>query len=41
VQRLAEIDRPAGVIRCEGRVWLSRAVADADLPPRNVPAPPL
>lgn len=31
VERLAEIDRPAGLIRTEGRVWLTSTVADADL----------
>ena len=41
VRRLAEIDRPAGMIRSEGRVWLTGAVADADLERENAPAPSL
>jgi hypothetical protein len=41
VLRLAEIDRPAGLIRCEGRTWLTRAVADAEIAPAEDPVPPL
>jgi hypothetical protein len=41
VERLAEIDRPAGVIRSEGRIWLTSAVADADLETETAPAPSL
>ncbi|MHC4414189.1 MAG: hypothetical protein ACYS0G_02775 [Planctomycetota bacterium] len=31
VRLLAEIERPAGLIRGEGRVWLTNAVTDAEL----------
>jgi hypothetical protein len=41
VKRLAEIDRPAGVIRSEGRVWLTSAVTDAKREPGTDPAPSL
>ena len=39
--RLAEIDRPAGLIRTEGRVWLTSAVADAEIETGDEPEPPL
>ncbi len=39
--RLAEIDRPAGLIRTEGRVWLTSAVADAQIETGDEPEPPL
>jgi hypothetical protein len=41
VLRLAEIDRPAGLIRSEGRVWLTSTVVDAEIGPREEPEPPL
>ncbi|MHC4080443.1 MAG: hypothetical protein ACYS15_08975 [Planctomycetota bacterium] len=41
VLRLAEIDRPAGLIRTEGRVWLTSAVADAEIETDGEPEPPL
>lgn len=41
VLRLAEIDRPAGLIRTEGRVWLTSAVADAEIETGDEPEPPL
>ena len=41
VLRLAEIDRPAGLIRTEGRVWLTSAVADAQIETGDEPEPPL
>jgi hypothetical protein len=41
VLRLAEIDRPAGLIRTEGRVWLTTAVADAEIETGDEPEPPL
>jgi hypothetical protein len=41
VVRLAEIDRPAGLIRTEGRVWLTSAVADAEIKTGDEPEPPL
>ena len=41
MQRLAEIDRPAGLIRSEGRIWLTSAVADAELQTVDDPQPPL
>ncbi len=41
VLRLAEIDRPAGLIRTEGRVWLTSAVADAEIKTGDEPEPPL
>ena len=31
IARLAEIDRPAGIIRSEGRIWLSNPVTDEEL----------
>jgi hypothetical protein len=31
VQRLADIDRPAGLIRSEGQTWLTGAVVDAEI----------
>jgi hypothetical protein len=41
VSRLAEIDRPAGLIRTEGRVWLTSAVADVEIEMGDEPEPPL
>ncbi len=41
VERLAEIDRPAGLIRTEGRAWLTSAVADAEIETGDEPEPPL
>jgi hypothetical protein len=41
VLRLAEIERPAGLIRTEGRVWLTSAVADAEIETGDEPEPPL
>jgi len=41
VLRLAEIDRPAGLVRSEGRVWLTAAVADAEIKTDGEPEPPL
>ena len=41
VLRLAEIDRPAGLIRTEGRVWLTSAVADTEVETGDEPEPPL
>jgi hypothetical protein len=41
VLRLAEIDRPAGLVRSEGRVWLTTAVADAEIEADGEPEPPL
>jgi hypothetical protein len=41
VLRLAEIDRPAGLIRTEGRVWLTSAVVDAQIETGGEPKPPL
>ena len=35
IARLAEIDRPTGLIRSEGRVWLTESVVDEDLPPEE------
>ncbi len=40
-RRLVEIDRPAGLIRTEGRVWLTGAVADAELETGDGPESPL
>ena len=41
VLRLVEIDRPAGLIRTEGRVWLTSAVADVQIETGDEPEPPL
>ena len=31
VTLLAQIDRPAGIVRSEGEIWLTNAVTDAEL----------
>jgi hypothetical protein len=41
VQRLAEIDRPTGLIRSEGQIWLTGAVVDAKLETDDPPESPL
>jgi hypothetical protein len=41
VRRLAEINRPAGLVRAEGRVWLTGTVADARLETPGGPEPQL
>jgi hypothetical protein len=41
VRRLVEIDRPAGLIRTEGRVWLTSAVADVEIETDGEPEPRL
>ena len=35
ITRLAEIDRPTGLVRSEGRVWLTESVVDEDLSPEE------
>ena len=42
VAQLARIDRPAGVIRAEGRAWVTDAVTDAELSRSEgeLPTPP-
>ena len=37
VALLAQLDRPAGIVRSEGRIWLTNAVTDAEL---GLTAPP-
>ncbi len=40
---LAQIDRPAGIVRSEGKIWLTNAVTDAQLgltPPPPEPVDP-
>ncbi|MHC4129704.1 MAG: hypothetical protein ACYSWT_07065 [Planctomycetota bacterium] len=41
VTRLTEIDRPAGLIRTEGRVWLTGTVVDTEIDTGDGPEPPL
>jgi hypothetical protein len=41
VRRLVEIDRPVGLIRAEGRVWLTGAVADVEIETEGEPEPRL
>lgn len=43
VALLAQIDRPAGIVRSEGKIWLTNAVTDAELgltPPPPEPVDP-
>ena len=43
VALLAQIDRPAGIVRSEGKIWLTNAVTDAQLgltPPPPEPVDP-
>lgn len=43
VALLAQLDRPAGIVRSEGRIWLTNAVTDAELgltPPLPEPVDP-
>jgi hypothetical protein len=35
VQRLVDIDRPAGLVRSEGRIWLTGAVTDGERGPAD------
>lgn len=41
VTLLAQLDRPAGIVRSEGEIWLTNAVTDAELglAPPEPPAP--
>ena len=41
LMRLTKIDRPAGLIRTEGRVWLTGAVVDKEIDTGDGPEPPM